>query len=117
MFDFIAEIRPWIVPSVGSSGEDATAKRPVPSLVDTWAMQRLGLECSRTVGVWVAEDPESLPQRFVDALPVLLALRARAEVRRRRGGGGAVERTACDARRDVGLSVYYECNEVFSLFW
>ena len=39
--------------------------------------------------MWVAEDPESLPQRFLDALPVLLALGAAEEVR---AGNGSVIR-------------------------
>lgn len=83
VLDFISEIRPWIVSGAVSS------KAPGPgggsgsamSLADLWAMQKLGLECSRVLGVWVAEDPESLPQRFLDALPVLLALNASTEVR------------------------------------
>lgn len=51
-------------------------------MVDMWAIQKLGLQCSRVLGMWVAEDSESLPQRFLEALPVLLALKAGEEVRR-----------------------------------
>lgn len=97
MLDFFSEIRRWIVvapasPSGGSGGgsgaraegngggEAAESSPSAPSIVDLWAMQRLGLECSRVLGVWVAEDPESLPQRFLEVLPVLLALDAGAEV-------------------------------------
>lgn len=82
VLDFLSEIRPWICPSVGESAtkESGQASAMAPSIVDLWAMQRLGLECSRVLGVWVAEDPESLPQRFLEALPVLLALKAGDEV-------------------------------------
>lgn len=81
MFDFLSEIQPWIIPR--------SDKVPSPSLVDRWAMQKIGLACSRAVGIWVSEDPESLPQRFVNALPVLLALKAGEEVSRdlRQGRG------------------------------
>lgn len=89
VLDFFSEIRRWVVvaPAVRAAGEAGTEESPpstaaAPSIVDLWAMQRLGLECSRVLGVWVAEDPESLPQRFLDALPVLLALNAGVEVRR-----------------------------------
>ena len=77
VLDFLSEIRRWVVVEAGSPPPSTAA----PSIVDLWAMQRLGLECSRVLGVWVAEDPESLPQRFLEALPVLLALNAGAEVR------------------------------------
>lgn len=92
MLDFFSEIRRWIVvtPPSGSGGSGAGARADqkggaespssAPSIVDLWAMRRLGLECSRVLGVWVAEDPESLPQRFLEVLPVLLALNAGAEV-------------------------------------
>lgn len=98
--DFFLEIRRWIVaapaPTNGGGGgggrggiarakeeEEGAEAEPspsAPSIVDLWAMQRLGLECSRVLGVWVAEDPESLPQRFLEVLPVLLALNAGVEV-------------------------------------
>ena len=90
MLDFLSEIRRWVVaapaPHGGArAGQDGKAalSSSAPSIVDLWAIKRLGLECSRVLGVWVAEDPESLPQRFVEVLPVLLALDAGAEV----GGG------------------------------
>lgn len=90
MLDFFSEIRRWVVfaPAVtrgsgaraAGAGARAESASSVPSIVDLWAMQRLGLECSRVLGVWVAEDPESLPQRFLEVLPVLLALNAGVEV-------------------------------------
>ena len=93
VLDFLSEIRPWITGDGSSGGSDDVASRIgselAPSAVDLWALQRLGLECSRVLGVWVAEDPESLPQRFLDALPVLLALGAAEEVR---AGNGSVIR-------------------------
>lgn len=90
MLDYFSEIRRWIVPDTSvPSGNNARAEKEgketcssaAPSIVDLWAMQRLGLACSRTLGVWVAEDPESLPQRFLENLPVLLALKVGVEVR------------------------------------
>eukprot|EP00903_Cladosiphon_okamuranus_P014719 g13639.t1 len=90
VLDFFSEIRRWIVvtpPGGSSRGANARANQKrgtessssAPSIVDLWAIQRLGLECSRVLGVWVAEDPESLPQRFLEVLPVLLALNAGEE--------------------------------------
>eukprot|EP00752_Nemacystus_decipiens_P010838 g9636.t1 len=90
VLDFFSEIRRWIVvapapPYAGDvsvrAEQDAVAESSPsrPSIVDLWGMQRLGLECSRVLGVWVAEDPESLPQKFLEVLPVLLALDAGAE--------------------------------------
>lgn len=96
VLDYFSEIRRWViapgtaVPSgTGGSGkgraedcgEDTFSAATAPSIVDRWAMQRLGLACSRTLGVWVAEDPESLPQKFLENLPVLLALDVGVEVR------------------------------------
>lgn len=97
VLDFFSEIRRWVVvdpapaPTSGGGGGGGSSTRAAqeggaessqsaPSIVDLWAMQRLGLECSRVLGVWVAEDPESLPQRFLEVLPVLLALHAGGEV-------------------------------------
>lgn len=85
VLDFLTEIRAWIAPGHDAvAGESAVKKADgynAPSIVDMWKLQRLGLECSRALGVWVAEDTDSLPQRFVGALPVLLGLKASAEVR------------------------------------
>lgn len=98
MLDFFSEIRRWIVapsPKSGGTGGgkgvgagnktggggDHNSPVAAPSIVDLWAMQKLGLQCSRVLGMWVAEDSESLPQRFLEALPVLLALKAGEEVR------------------------------------
>ncbi|CAM9275994.1 unnamed protein product [Hapterophycus canaliculatus] len=83
VLDFFSEIRRWIVapsPQSGGGGGGRDSPAAVPSIVDLWAMQKLGLQCSRVLGMWVAEDSESLPQRFLEALPVLLALRAGEEI-------------------------------------
>lgn len=83
VLDFLSEIRRWVLvvsPSSGSDADSGSASAGL-SIVDLWALNRLGLECSRVLGVWVAEDPESLPQRFLEALPVLLTLSAGEEVR------------------------------------
>ncbi|CAM9396737.1 unnamed protein product [Ectocarpus sp. 6 AP-2014] len=81
VLDFLSEIRRWVLAVSHSTGGDADggSASAGPSIVDLWALHRLGLECSRVLGVWVAEDPESLPQRFLEALPVLLALKAGEE--------------------------------------
>ncbi|CAM9854133.1 unnamed protein product [Ectocarpus sp. 12 AP-2014] len=81
VLDFLSEIRRWVLAVSHSTGGDADSGSASagPSIVDLWALHRLGLECSRVLGVWVAEDPESLPQRFLEALPVLLALNAGEE--------------------------------------
>lgn len=68
-----------MLPDVGGAKSTA-ALAAAPSPLDLWRLRRLGLECSRALGVWMAEDPESLPQRFLEALPTLLALNARPEV-------------------------------------
>ncbi|CAB1117298.1 unnamed protein product [Ectocarpus sp. CCAP 1310/34] len=83
VLDFLSEIRRWVLAVSHSTGGDADigSASAGPSIVDLWALHRLGLECSRVLGVWVAEDPESLPQRFLEALPVLLALNAGEEAR------------------------------------
>ncbi|CAM9465103.1 unnamed protein product [Sphacelaria rigidula] len=67
-----------MLPDVGGAKSTA-ALAAAPSPLDLWRLRRLGLECSRALGVWMAEDPESLPQRFLEALPTLLALNARPE--------------------------------------
>lgn len=108
VLDYFSEIRRWVVApgtAVPSSStgkdraedgaEESSSAAATPSIVDRWAMQRLGLACSRTLGVWVAEDPESLPQRFLENLPVLLALDVGVEVRGRGGGSLAWLRRTC----------------------
>lgn len=85
IFDFMSELRPWIAPTPkAASAMDLAAAASQPSLADLWMLRRLGLSCSRALGMWIAEDPESMPQKFTESLPALLALNARSEVKTRR---------------------------------
>lgn len=78
----MGELRPWIAPGERAASMAAAAAAPSP--IDVWVLRRLGLDCSRALGMWVAEDPESLSQGFLEGLPVLLALNARRDVSVRR---------------------------------
>ncbi|CAM9766826.1 unnamed protein product [Discosporangium mesarthrocarpum] len=74
VLEFLAEIRLWVLGRPPTPGAPAEIN---PG--DLWVLQRLGLECARALGAWVAEDPESLQSEFLEELPVLLALKARDE--------------------------------------
>lgn len=86
VMDFMSELRPWIAPGARASRPGAAilavteGEREPPSLMNLWNLRRLGLMCSRTLGIWMAEDPEASSQRFPENLDVLLALNANSEV-------------------------------------